>query len=147
MDLELAICEPYQSYSTGTGIGYLAPNVEVHDAYRTATLRRVISNDPSIAGLNVHIVYQNEEEWSDMVCRAIGQSTQLRRLNIVSDSEYPHHDLPLFCRAIAHNRSIEHLKLSQFHLVAVVDEEEGEGDIFRILGPFFEFNHKLRCIE
>ena len=28
-----------------------------------------------------------------------------------------------------------------------MDEEEGEGDIFQILTPFFEFNHKLRCIE
>ncbi|KAL7431026.1 hypothetical protein ACHAXH_003301 [Discostella pseudostelligera] len=125
-------------------IGYQEPNIECYNAYEDDALFRVLKNDPDVAGLNLRIcegeyIEGGNREWSDNLSRAIRSSSHLRRLNVVSESERPSDDLHLFCRALMYNRSLEHLSLSQFDL--------SESDICPMLAPFFEYNHKLRCIE
>jgi len=71
---------------------------------------------------------------------AISQSTHLRTLTIVDDSDgRPPYGLPSFFMGLAKNRSIEHLTFHQFNHRYL--------NIFTTLAPFFEHNPNLRCIE
>ena len=126
-------------------VGYQEPDIECQCQYPAddETLRRVLANDPSIAGLYLGLVLP-DNDWvdrSEQLCEAIIKSVHLCKLNICNNlSPLMSTDvLKSLCRAISLNRSIQHLKMSYFDLTDV--------DIFPILSPFFEFNHNLRCID
>jgi Ran GTPase-activating protein (RanGAP) involved in mRNA processing and transport len=73
--------------------------------------------------------------------KAIIKSTYLRVLEIsILMTRMSPADFISLCRAVSHNRSIEHLKLDPRSLLSDVD-------IFPSLGLFVELNHNLRCLD
>lgn len=122
---------------------YQAPDVKHHYADDNEVLRRLSNNDPDIAGLSVALQDEysgNDDDWMENVGSAISQSTHLRTLTIVDDSDgRPPYGLPSFFMGLAKNRSIEHLTFHQFNHRYL--------NIFTTLAPFFEHNPNLRCIE
>lgn len=123
---------------TPTTIGYQMPTAFQHEPNDNILLR-ISSNDPDVAGLAVSS--GTGREVLDMAGRAISNSLHLRSLSILQcmheKMEWNTEQMTSFFMHLANNRSLEHLEIFVDHSVV---------DIFAILAPFFELNHKLRCI-
>ena len=76
-----------------SGYHYQAPDVECkHYADDDETILRLYENDPEIAGLTVGLVDteysgNDNEDWMENVGDAVQESTHLRMLTIVDDSD------------------------------------------------------------
>ena len=76
-----------------SGYHYQAPDVECqHYADDDETILRLYRNDPEIAGLTVGLVDteysgNDNEDWMENVGDAVQESTHLRMLTIVDDSD------------------------------------------------------------
>ena len=116
--------------------GYKKPVVDC-PALDDEVLRLIERNDPEVVGLTI----EGGEFWVEGAGRIIGENECLTVLHIVlQDAEWEEDSwLGDVCRGLAHNRSIEWLKLD-------VNKCPVGLDIFHILGPFLENNHGLRCI-
>ena len=118
---------------------YQSPDVHRHHPANNETLRLLSANDRSIAGL-----YVGHDYWIkrvEQLGKAIIKSTYLRVLEIsILMTRMSPADFISLCRAVSHNRSIEHLKLDPRSLLSDVD-------IFPSLGLFVELNHNLRCLD
>ena len=81
------------SMSHPSGYHYQAPDVECqHYADDDEAILRLYRNDPEIAGLTVGLVDteysgNDNEEWMENVGDAVQESTHLRMLTIVDDSD------------------------------------------------------------
>lgn len=118
---------------------YEEPDVEWHCADDEETMRRLSANDPDIAGLQVILRDTDDQDYMKSLGLLVSQSTQLRLLNVQGINQLPPYGLPSFFMGIAKNRSIEELDLCQY--------DHSHMNIFTTLGPFFELNDNLRCID
>ena len=131
--------------TTPATIGYQETTVIYYEP-NDNTLRRISRNEPDVAGLVVYCGCGRELPDTgsvDRAGRAISNSLHLRKLSIYRATltcykpEWNTEQMTTFFMHLANNRSLEHLTISVDHSVV---------DIFAILAPFFELNHKLRCI-
>lgn len=123
--------------TTPATIGYQKP-MACHHEPNDNVLLQISRNDPDVAGLTVSS--GTGRELLDMAGRAISNSLHLRSLSIsrcTYKPEWNTEQMTTFFMHLANNRSLEHLEIFVDHSVV---------DIFAILAPFFELNHKLRCI-
>ena len=98
-------------------------------------LRRLQRNDPGVVHLRIHA-----DDGIKGIGRALGGSIFLYRLDIVLTPEGKNAMLEELCRGLARNRCIQWLTVTMnFSHPAV--------DVFYILAPFFEHNHKLGAFE
>lgn len=130
-------------------VSYRPPNVTLYSV-NDEIVRRLAANDPNIEGLDVDVVYMDDDDDDDAraetLGRAIGKSIYLRKLTIGGGfARYAQSlsTLQSFFMWIAHNRSIEEIKIHNFDF----DFYEEDLDIIQLFAPFVELNTNLRCVE
>ena len=138
MDLELEATDQIDVRPIAA-IRYQKPDVHCYVAANEGVLRRVVDNDPDVAGLILLMDFT--EHTDDEVGHALVNNSQIvQMLDLRVFAPRPRF-LPLFCGLLALNRSIEHL------LVRGLYSNDREVDLFSYLAPFLAHNHNLRCIE
>jgi hypothetical protein len=138
MDLELEATDQIIHVQHNAVIGYQPPDVHCYDAADEGVLRRVVDNDPDVAGLILLMDFT--ENLDDEVGHALVNNSHIQMLDLRVFAPLPTF-LPSFCGLLALNRSIEHL------LVRGLYSSDSEVDLFSYIAPFLAHNHNLRCIE
>jgi hypothetical protein len=137
-----------QDDSLRATVGYQPPNVTLYSV-NDDIVTRLAANDPNIEGLDVDVVCMDDDDdaRAETLGRAIGKSIYLRSLTIggirggfARYAQSPS-TLQSFFIWIAHNRSIEEIKIHDF------DFNDKDLDIIQLFAPFVELNTNLRCVE
>ena len=107
--------------------------------------RKIEGNDPDVTELNLSSddYLPPDGDW-EPYGKGIGRNTHIKKLcfgfgsNLVDDVQVRREQFESFCEGLACNKSIERLEIYCCGLF--------DGEIFDMLGPFFDRNSNLRCL-
>ena len=103
--------------------------------------RKIEDNDPDLTELIMGNYLPPDGDW-ERAGKGIGRNTHIKELcfgsNIVDDVQVRREQFESFCEGLARNKSIEKLLIWCCGLFG--------GEIFDMIGPFFDRNSNLRCL-
>mmetsp|Transcript_27920 Transcript_27920/g.48270 ORF Transcript_27920/g.48270 Transcript_27920/m.48270 type:complete len:612 (-) Transcript_27920:8-1843(-) len=126
-----------------------AADINVQTNFLMQVRRQIEGNDPDLVKLEIypHYYVGRGNDW-ERDGKSIGENTRIKELIISGLEIYPDfdvcngmmkQDLEKFFSGVAHNRSIQKLSFCQCNLF--------DGEIFRILVPFFKENRNFECLQ
>ena len=103
--------------------------------------RKIEGNDPDLTELNMGNYLPPDGDW-ERDGKGVGRNTHIKKLrfgsNLVDYVQVRREQFESFCEGLACNKSIEKVVIWCCGLFG--------GEIFTMLGPFFDRNSNLRCL-